>query len=259
MSREGHIMSQCESCEVELSALMDGESSPARMVTLLDHLTGCPSCRQFYGELRRFQQVVDDLTTVETDTERVIPLETGDRTARPHAARLPRWAWGMAAALIVAVGLYATMDRFGGHWVGHAKRIAADWDARVGDDDLVLLAGDFSWGMTLGDVAEDLAWLRARPGQKVMVRGNHDYWWSTARKVRRVMPSGCRVVHNDACWFPSHGLAIAGSRLWDIPGLSHGSIFVSEVADPAPQVSITYREPTEAQLAARRIIAMIEM
>jgi hypothetical protein len=114
MEREGHIMSQCESCEVELSALMDGESSPARMVTLLDHLTGCPSCRQFYGELRRFQQVVDDLTAVEADAEHVIPLEAGDRTARPHAARLPRWAWGMAAALIVAVGLYATMDRFGG-------------------------------------------------------------------------------------------------------------------------------------------------
>lgn len=118
-----------------------------------------------------------------------------------------------------------TMDVFGAHWRGHPQRIAADWDDHVDADDIVLLAGDLSWAMHLAQAADDLAWLAARPGTKILVRGNHDYWWQSIGKVRRTLPAGCVALQNDA-WVSDNGLlAVAGTRLWDVPGLCQGNIF----------------------------------
>lgn len=99
-------MKGCEHYEVEISALLDGESDPARAVEILDHVTRCPSCRRFYQEVRSFQSVVDEMQ------ERLgqAPAEKAALAGGPgiwdrlHA--VPQWAWGMAAALVVAVGLW---------------------------------------------------------------------------------------------------------------------------------------------------------
>jgi hypothetical protein len=107
------------------------------------------------------------------------------------------------------------MDIFGAAWKDHAAKIAADWDGRVGPDDLVLVAGDISWAMTLDMARADLEWLAARPGIKVIIRGNHDYWWSSISKVRAALPQSVFAIQNDA--FFSRGVAIAGTRLWDSP------------------------------------------
>ncbi|MCP4678554.1 MAG: hypothetical protein GY854_24195, partial [Deltaproteobacteria bacterium] len=68
------------------------------------------------------------------------------------------------------------MDRFGEHWKDHHGRIADDWTARVGSDDIVLLPGDISWALKPHEAAEDLAWIHALPGRKVILKGNHDFW-----------------------------------------------------------------------------------
>lgn len=81
------------------------------------------------------------------------------------------------------------MEVFGGRWEKHAERMAAAWDAQVGQDDIVLSPGDFSWAMKPQEAAGDFAWLAQRPGWKVLVKGNHDYWWPSSRtKMAQLLP-----------------------------------------------------------------------
>jgi hypothetical protein len=108
------------------------------------------------------------------------------------------------------------MHVFGDNWRDHAVRIARAWDATVGVDDVVLCPGDLSWAMRLSEAQTDLAWIAARPGRKVLGRGNHDYWWSSISKVRAALPPGCLALQNDALRVGDW--VVAGSRLWALPG-----------------------------------------
>lgn len=71
------------------------------------------------------------------------------------------------------------MSIFGDNWENHAEKIKKDWLSKVKEDDTVLLLGDFSWAMHLKDTLKDFQYLNYLPGKKVMLRGNHDYWWTT--------------------------------------------------------------------------------
>jgi len=85
------------------------------------------------------------------------------------------------------------MDIFGPLWADHPRQIAEAWDAVVGADDVVLVPGDISWAHNLAEAAPDLAFLAERPGRlKVLLRGNHDSWWSSIGKVRAVLAAGPR-------------------------------------------------------------------
>lgn len=82
------------------------------------------------------------------------------------------------------------MDIFGSHWGNHFERIREDWLQRVSQEDLVLIPGDISWAMKLEDAVVDLDSIGALPGQKVLTRGNHDYWWNSPTKIRaRLLPA----------------------------------------------------------------------
>lgn len=107
------------------------------------------------------------------------------------------------------------MDVFGDVWEDHANRIASQWDSSVGDSDLILIPGDISWAMTLEEAAPDLAWIASRPGLKVMIKGNHDYWWSSISKVRRALPENLFAVQNDSMAFGR--FVVCGTRGWILP------------------------------------------
>ncbi len=113
------------------------------------------------------------------------------------------------------------MDIFGAAWANHTERIAQAWKASVSQDDLVLLPGDFSWAMRLNDALVDLMFLDALPGTKVLIRGNHDYWWDSLTKVRSILPPSIFVIQNDC--FSYNSLHIAGTRGWVCPGSSNFS------------------------------------
>ena len=70
------------------------------------------------------------------------------------------------------------MDVFGPHWAHHFERIAQDWHERVASEDVVLLPGDLTWAMRLQDAVPELQAVDALPGRKLLIKGNHDYWWS---------------------------------------------------------------------------------
>lgn len=109
------------------------------------------------------------------------------------------------------------MDVFGGNWTGHLEKIKADWRERVAEEDVVLIAGDISWAMTLDSALPDLQELADLPGKKVFIRGNHDYWWSGITALRRSAPDeSFYFLQNDCVRFD--GFVICGSRGWACPG-----------------------------------------
>jgi uncharacterized protein len=107
------------------------------------------------------------------------------------------------------------MKVFGANWEGYMDQIAVNWRSAITDDDLVLLPGDISWAMRSEDAQIDLKWIDALPGKKVMIRGNHDLWWASLKKVREICPPSITPLHHTATLW--NGTAIAGTRLWDSP------------------------------------------
>ena len=75
------------------------------------------------------------------------------------------------------------MDLFGPLWKNRADKIKAAWDATVAPDDIVLIPGDISWAMRIEEALPDLQWIDERPGIKILIKGNHDYWWGSISKV----------------------------------------------------------------------------
>ena len=108
------------------------------------------------------------------------------------------------------------MDVFGGNWEGYLDKIFADWESKVSPDDLVLIGGDISWAMNIDDAREDVNLLAKLKGKKIMIKGNHDYWWSAIGKVRDMLPEGVFALQNDCVKIDN--VIICGSRCWSVPG-----------------------------------------
>ncbi len=107
------------------------------------------------------------------------------------------------------------MGVFGDHWAEHDERMAAAWDAVVEPTDVVLTPGDFSWAMRAGEVTGDFAWLAARPGRKVLVKGNHDLWWPKSRtKLHALLPPDTWALKKTAAIIEHDGkrLGLFGCR-----------------------------------------------
>lgn len=108
------------------------------------------------------------------------------------------------------------MDIFGDHWQDHFQQITQDWTANITCQDIVLLPGDISWAMHLKDALPDLHRIGELPGRKIMLKGNHDYWWSAISQVRANLPEGFYALQNDAVVVGE--MVFAGSRGWTMPG-----------------------------------------
>ncbi|MCL2694787.1 MAG: metallophosphoesterase [Clostridiales bacterium] len=108
-----------------------------------------------------------------------------------------------------------SMDVFGARWERYIPRLAEAWTREVRADDLVLIPGDISWAMQLKEAAPDFAFLAELSGQKILLRGNHDYWWSSYRQVTGSLPDGLRAIQNNALRFEQ--VTVAGTRGWLSP------------------------------------------
>lgn len=111
------------------------------------------------------------------------------------------------------------MDVFGPAWAGHPEAFFAGWEETVNDTDVVLIPGDISWAMNFTDALVDLRRIAELPGKKVLLRGNHDYWWPSISRLRRHLPPSIYAIQNDALQIGD--IVISGSRGWMAPG-SHG-------------------------------------
>jgi len=111
------------------------------------------------------------------------------------------------------------MDIFGPNWDNHWQKIKEDWVKHVKEDDLVLVPGDISWAMYLEEAKDDLNAIGALPGKKVILRGNHDYWWKSISAVRSILPEDMFAVQNDVVRFDD--VLVCGTRGWTVPEYKH--------------------------------------
>lgn len=109
------------------------------------------------------------------------------------------------------------MDIFGPAWQDHPEKIRKAWTESVRADDVVLVPGDISWGMRLSEAQDDFTFVGDLPGTKVIIKGNHDYWWPSLSKVKQFVPPSIMPLQNTSVVLGDVG--IAGSRLWIDPDL----------------------------------------
>ena len=112
-------------------------------------------------------------------------------------------------------GCNKPMDIFGGTWTGYRDKLVSALSVLQPEDTLVL-AGDFSWGMSLQEALPDFRLLDSFPGKKLLIKGNHDYWWETVSKMKRFFAENAietiDFLHN-SCYF-YNGAALCGTRGW---------------------------------------------
>ena len=149
------------------------------------------------------------------------------------------------------------MDIFGPTWDGYVDKIFADWKEKVSDEDIVLMAGDFSWAMKLEETKADFDMLKDLPGRKIIIRGNHDYWWKSISAVREILPAKFYAIQNDAMKFED--VIVCGTRLWNLPdGVKPMSpesekIYKRELI----RLELTLQEAKKLQSNCERIVCML--
>lgn len=119
------------------------------------------------------------------------------------------------ADLHLSHGVDKPMDVFGGVWDGYMDCLRENLRV-LGDDDLLIIPGDFSWGINLGEALEDFRFIENLPGRKLLIKGNHDLWWDTVSKMKRFFAENdiqsIDFIHNNCHFY--RGAALCGTRGW---------------------------------------------
>lgn len=124
------------------------------------------------------------------------------------------------ADLHLALGKDKPMDIFGGRWSNYMEKLKNNWQSIIEENDSVIIPGDISWATYLDNAFPDFEFIEALPGRKIISKGNHDYWWTTASKLNKYLEANnfrtISFMHNNA--FTIEGKAICGTRGWKCPG-----------------------------------------
>lgn len=108
------------------------------------------------------------------------------------------------------------MDIFGDNWKNHYEKIKNNWIKKVNENDIVVLPGDFSWAMNIKDTYKDFEFLNDLPGKKILLKGNHDYWWTTLKKMNEFIEenefSNIEFIYNNSVLYEN--TIITGTRGW---------------------------------------------
>lgn len=119
------------------------------------------------------------------------------------------------ADLHLSFGTDKKMDVFDG-WSNYTDRLRENWKSLVRQDDTVVIAGDLSWALKLEETYEDFKFLNSLPGKKILIKGNHDYWWGTKKKIDTYLSNNgftnISVLHNDS--IAVENVAVCGTRGW---------------------------------------------
>lgn len=117
--------------------------------------------------------------------------------------------------LHLCLGAPKPMDVFGGNWIGYMDKLRAGMEVLTEEDTLVLM-GDLSWALDLASASADFAWINAIPGRKIILKGNHDYWWGTATKMKKFFEAhgieSIDILFNNCFFYGDY--ALCGTRGW---------------------------------------------
>lgn len=140
----------------------------------------------------------------------------------PHVTAIKKGAHTQGMAIYAISDLHLSfanpkpMDIFSAVWRNHAERVAQNWDTTVQDSDTVLMAGDHSWALRFEEAKQDLDFIAQRPGRKIMIRGNHDYWWhrEQTNRIQAQVDESIFLMQGKAVVVDSIG--ITGTRGWRV-------------------------------------------
>jgi uncharacterized protein len=122
--------------------------------------------------------------------------------------------------LHLALGVNKPMDVFGYKWDNYMERIKNSWENNVSHVDTVIVPGDVSWATYVDQAYRDFKFIDDLPGEKIILKGNHDYWWTTVNKLKKFIIDNdfqtIRFLHNDC--YEVEGYLICGTRGWKCPG-----------------------------------------
>lgn len=168
----------------------------------------------------------------------------------------------------LSLGSDKPMDVFGGAWEGYVEKLAQGLSVLRPEDTLVI-AGDISWGMSLEESEADFAWLDALPGRKILMKGNHDYWWNTAAKMNRFFAengfSTLQILHNNCYEYGDY--ALCGTRGWFYEETGDQKVFKRELirleaslkaAGERPKLCFLHYPPLYQGYSCPEIIALLE-
>ncbi|ERI92574.1 Ser/Thr phosphatase family protein [Clostridiales bacterium oral taxon 876 str. F0540] len=110
------------------------------------------------------------------------------------------------------------MDVFGEKWYRHDEKIKNNWLSNIKEEDTVLIGGDISWSMKIEEGLKELDWIHELPGNKILIKGNHDYWWQSIKKLNSLYEDMNFIQNN---FFSYEDYAICGTRGWNCPGGEH--------------------------------------
>ena len=133
-----------------------------------------------------------------------------------------------------------SMEVFGNRWQGYIEKIKSNWNRLINESDTVIIPGDISWALTLEDSLDDLKWIDALNGRKIIMKGNHDFWWSTVAKMERFFCENCissiSILYNNAIEVENY--IVAGSRGW----------FVDKSVQPTKSVNADHEKIINREL-----------
>lgn len=130
------------------------------------------------------------------------------------------------ADLHLSFGVDKPMDIFGKAWQNHTERLEENWRRFVDDKDLVIVAGDLSWGLKEHEALPDLEFIDKLPGKKILMKGNHELWWTSLTRLKHLRDakglSTLNFLHNNAFYITDYDITVCGTRGWKCPGCESG-------------------------------------
>lgn len=130
------------------------------------------------------------------------------------------------ADLHLSFGVDKPMDIFGKAWQNHTERLEENWRRFVDDKDLVIVAGDLSWGLKEHEALPDLEFIDKLPGKKILMKGNHELWWTSLTRLKHLRDakglSNLNFLHNNAFYITDYDITVCGTRGWKCPGCESG-------------------------------------
>ncbi len=148
------------------------------------------------------------------------------------------------------------MNIFGDNWENHTEKIKKDWISKVKQEDTVFLLGDFSWSMKLIDTLKDFEYINNLPGKKILLKGNHDYWWSTVTNMKRFLIENnidnVDFLHNNS--FEIDGKIFCGTRGWTLSNVEETENSKKMIARECARLKISLENAIQKYGSNKEII-----
>lgn len=158
--------------------------------------------------------------------------------------------------LHLSFGTDKPMNIFGGNWENHTEKLKQDWLSKVNQEDTVILAGDFSWATYLQDTYKDFEYINEFPGKKILLKGNHDYWWTTVTSMRKYLNENnfenIDFLYNNS--YEIENKIIVGTRGWALNDTDNSEKMINrEVA----RLELSIKDAIEKYGEDKEIICVI--